>query len=61
MAREVGRVNWSEIALEAEYFDQAHLIRDFRQFTGHSPMAVFSNTRARQLRLVSIHEDHSPC
>jgi AraC-like DNA-binding protein len=42
------RPNWSDIALEAEYFDQAHLIRDFHQFTGQTPMAVFSNTRARR-------------
>src|SRR5580698_1812478 len=48
MAGQVDRVNWSEIALEAEYFDQAHLIRDFRQFTGHTPMAVFSNTRGHR-------------
>ena len=40
------RLNWSDIALEAEYFDQAHLIRDFHDYTGLPPMAVFSNTRA---------------
>ena len=44
MARAARRPNWSEIALQAEYFDQAHLIRDFREFTGLTPMAVFSNT-----------------
>jgi AraC-like DNA-binding protein len=43
-----GRPNWPHIALEAEYFDQAHLIRDFHQFTGQTPMAVFSNTRSRR-------------
>ena len=43
LARSAGRPNWSAIALEAEYFDQAHLIRDFHEFTGRSPMAVFSN------------------
>ena len=42
------RPNWSDIALAAEYFDQAHLIRDFHQFTGQTPMAVFSNTRSRR-------------
>jgi AraC-like DNA-binding protein len=43
----MGRLNWSDIALEAEYFDQAHFIRDFRHFTGLAPMSVFSNTRPR--------------
>lgn len=38
--------DWAGIAAEAGYFDQAHLIRDFREFTGQTPMAVFSN-RAR--------------
>jgi AraC-like DNA-binding protein len=42
------RLSWSDIAVEAEYFDQAHLIRDFQDFTGHTPMAVFSNTRTRR-------------
>jgi AraC-like DNA-binding protein len=46
IASAIHRVNWSDIALEAEYFDQSHLIRDFHQFTGKSPMAVFSKTRA---------------
>jgi AraC-like DNA-binding protein len=36
--------NWPAIALEAAYFDQAHLIHDFREFTGRTPMSVFSNT-----------------
>jgi AraC-like DNA-binding protein len=29
---------WSEIALDTGYFDQAHLIRDFRQFAGMTPV-----------------------
>ena len=28
---------WAEIALTCGYYDQAHLIRDFNQFTGSSP------------------------
>jgi AraC-like DNA-binding protein len=35
------------IALDAGYFDQAHMSRDFRQFSGSTPMSVFSNRLSR--------------
>ena len=38
------RPDWAGIAAEAGYFDQANLVGDFREFTGRTPMAVFSNT-----------------
>jgi AraC-like DNA-binding protein len=40
-------VRWDQIADECGYADQAHLIRDFRQFTGVSPAAFLADLRTR--------------
>jgi AraC-like DNA-binding protein len=32
-------LGWAEIAQRCGYYDQAHMIGDFQQFTGHSPTA----------------------
>jgi AraC-like DNA-binding protein len=47
MAARAPGLKWALVAADAGYFDQAHLIRDFREFTGRPPMAVFSNTGGR--------------
>jgi AraC-like DNA-binding protein len=40
-------VDWAQLALAAGYYDQAHLIRDFRDLSGLSPCAYLaSNSRA---------------
>lgn len=33
----------TELAYESEYYDQAHFIKDFKAFTGHTPKTFFSN------------------
>lgn len=41
--------NLTEIAAEAGYFDQPHLVRDFRLFTGKAPDEFFRATAPRNL------------
>jgi AraC-like DNA-binding protein len=38
-AHQNGRVNWSDLAVDCGYFDQAHLIHDFQAFSGLTPAA----------------------
>lgn len=40
-----GELDWAQVALDLGYFDQAHLINDFRSMVGYSP------TRYRKLTL----------
>ena len=42
-ATHTGRPDCAALAADCGYYDQPHLIRDFRQFAGRSPMAVLYN------------------
>ena len=49
-ARELGsqadRPSWAEIAFECGYYDQSHLINEFRAVTGRTPVTFFQDNAA---------------
>jgi AraC-like DNA-binding protein len=43
-----GPVKWADVAAECGYFDQAHLIHDFRSFSGLTPLAYAQGQTVRE-------------
>jgi len=50
LVRDAMEPDWAEVALECGFFDQSHLIRDFGEFSGLSPVA-YVNQMTKQVLL----------
>ena len=53
-ARAAPRADWAALASDCGYFDQSHLIHDFREFCGLGPTSCLRNLR------VPVKENHVP-
>jgi AraC-like DNA-binding protein len=58
-----GTVNWAEVAAAHGYFDQAHLINDFRAITGLTPAAYLAAAGAapNHVPLPRVPQPRGPC
>jgi AraC-like DNA-binding protein len=45
-----GALDWAELALQLGYFDQAHLINDFRKVAGYSPAQYRANIKKQRAK-----------
>ncbi len=46
--------SWTSIAYECGYFDQAHLIKDFKAFTGLTPAEFFNPLYPQRIQMMPI-------
>jgi AraC-like DNA-binding protein len=47
-------IQWSQIALESGYFDQAHFIHDFKHFSGFTPNEYIKR-KSSTLNYIPVH------
>jgi AraC-like DNA-binding protein len=59
-ARAAASIRWSDLALAHGYYDQAHLARDVRRFTGLTPTQARSSFSAHRPARVNFVQDGPP-
>jgi AraC-like DNA-binding protein len=52
-------IQWSQIALQSGYYDQAHFIHDFRHFSGFTPNEYIKR-KASTLNYIPVDQCNSP-
>jgi AraC-like DNA-binding protein len=60
LARRDPAPDWARLAVDCGYFDQSHLIRDFRAFSGFSPAGYHRHSCALRQRGLHIKRLHMP-
>lgn len=60
MAHRDARPDWARLAAECGYFDQSHLIRDFKEFSGFSPAEYVRHREGLSRRGQHVKRNHLP-
>ena len=55
LAQKLQAPDWAELAVDCGYFDQSHLIRDFREFSGSTPKTYSVQQHHKDARLKDNH------
>ena len=59
-SRNATDVDWAQLAAECGYFDQAHLINEFVEFSGVSPASYWQRQNRLELAGVHVKRHHLP-
>jgi AraC-like DNA-binding protein len=59
-AHRAGSLDWAELALDCGYFDQAHFIHEFREFSGITPSVYASRTTDFQNHVTFLQSPENP-